>query len=72
MKKPCYVVTMHRWGEDESHNYVQGVFTKKAQATKCGEAESNYRGLKYTFKITEVVLDEHDKDSMTWFKDNNK
>ena len=63
-----YVVTMHRWGDDDSHNYVQGAFTRKAQATKAGEAEACYRGGKYAYKVVEVCLDAHDKDSMEYLK----
>jgi hypothetical protein len=68
MKTTVYVVTMHRWGDKESHNYVQGVFTKKAQAQKCCDAERSYRGCKYEPKITEVILDQHDEDSLNYHK----
>lgn len=68
MKTEVYVVTMRRWGDDDTHNYVQGVFTKKAQAEKAGEAEQQYRNSKYEPKITVHILDEHDKDSMDYFK----
>lgn len=68
MKTVVYVVTMHRWGDEESHNYVQGVFTEKAQAQKCGEAERAYRGCKYEPKITEMILDAHDQDSINYLK----
>lgn len=68
MKTTVYVVTMHRWGDSETHNYVQGVFTKKAQAEKCGEAERAYRGCKYEPKITEIALDQHDEDSVDYLK----
>lgn len=68
MKTKVYVVTMQRWGDPETHNYVQGVFTLKEEAEKCGEAEREYRGGKYEPKITEWVLDEHDSDSMDYFK----
>lgn len=68
MKTKVYVVTMHRWGDDETHNYVQGVFTDKDQADKCGEAEKAWRGGKYEPKITEMILDEHDQDSMNYLK----
>lgn len=63
-----YVVTMHRWGDSESHNYVQGVFTKKFQAEKAGKAENLYRGGKYEYKISECTLNEHDSDSISYFQ----
>lgn len=68
MKTTVYVVTMHRWGDEESHNYVQGVFTKKAQAQKCGDAERSYRGCKYEPKITEMILNQQDEDSLNYHK----
>ena len=68
MKKELYVVTMHRWGDDESHNYVQGVFSKKAQAQKAGKAEKDYRGGKYEPKISVIILDQHDEDALKYQK----
>ena len=67
-KQNVYVVTMQRWGDDESHNYVKGVFTKKAQAQKCGESERAYRGCKYEAKISELVLDEHDQETLDYMQ----
>ena len=48
-----YVVTMQRWGDTESHNYVQGVFNNKDDAEVCGKAEKEWRGGKYEAAITE-------------------
>lgn len=53
-----YVVTMHRWGDDESHNYVLGVYSTKELALRAGRAEMEHRGMKYEPKITETLLDE--------------
>lgn len=72
MKTKVYVVTMQRWGGSETHNYVQGVFTDKAQADKCGEAEKAWRGGKYEPRITEMILDEHDQDSLDWLEACNR
>jgi len=68
MKTTVYVVTMHRWGDEESHNYVEGVFTDVGEALKCGDAERSYRGCKYEPKITEVILNQQDEDSLNYHK----
>ena len=44
MKNKIYVVSMYRWGDRESHSYVQGVYTKKSLAIKLAEEERVYRG----------------------------
>ena len=67
--KTIYVVTMYRFGDMEKHSYVQGVFTKKAQAQKAGIAEEYYRGGKYIADIYEVVIDKHDEDSIKYWKE---
>lgn len=59
-----YVVTMQRWGDTESHNYVQGVFATKAEAELCGNAEKCWRGGKYEANITEHLIGEQDTDSL--------
>ena len=53
-----FVVTMHRWGDDESHSYVLGVFSTENKAIEEGKKEMDYRGMKYEPKITKVSLDE--------------
>lgn len=64
-----YVVTMHRWGDDETHNYVQGVFSSEDDATLCGEAEKAWRGNKYEPKITKVILNQHDHETLDWLEE---
>lgn len=63
-----FVVTMQRWGDKESHNYVQGVFTTLKDAELCGRAEEAWRGGKYEANITECILDQQDIDSLTWLE----
>ncbi len=64
-----YVVTMQRWGDSETHNYVQGVFTSVEEALSCGQAERSFRGGKYEPKITEHILDEHDIEALDYHKE---
>jgi hypothetical protein len=55
--EPVYVVTMYRWGDQESHSYVVGVFASKLQAEHVAYDEREYRGGKYEGHITEWTLD---------------
>ncbi|MNQ55258.1 hypothetical protein D3C85_693450 [compost metagenome] len=52
-----YVVTMQRWGDSESHNYVVGAYTDVLQAKEVGLAHRAWRGGKYEPSITEVEID---------------
>lgn len=61
-----YVVTMHRWGDDESHNYVLGAFTCKEAAAISGDIERTYRGCKYEPKVTECLLDSLEEDKIKY------
>lgn len=53
-----YVVTMKRWGDEESHNYVVGVFLTEDEAYSAGEVEKSYRGFKYEPFVTRHLLGE--------------
>ena len=64
-----YVVTMQRWGDSESHNYVQGVFSSSEAAELCGEAEKAWRGGKYEACVTIHEVDEQDSDSMGYWEE---
>ncbi len=58
MKKGIvYVVTAHRWGETAEHNYLLGVFTRKAQAIKAADEREDYQGYKYMCQVIEVPVD---------------
>lgn len=63
-----FVVTMQRWGDKESHNYVQGVFTTLEDAELCGRAEKAWRGGKYEANITECILNHQDIDTLAWLE----
>ena len=55
-----YTVLAQRWGDDESHHYIVGVFLNKEHAQNCGFAETQYRGNKYDCKIEEHDLEDSD------------
>lgn len=61
-----YVVTMQRWGDDESHNYVIGVFSSQEDAFEAGDVERSYRGCKYEPKVIECTLDDFDKKKIKY------
>lgn len=53
----CYVVTAHRWGDSETHNYIYGVFSTIAKAEKAAEECEEGRGVKYECRISYVEID---------------
>lgn len=57
LQTAVWVVTMRRWGDDESHNYLLGVFSDECKALKAGTKERDYRGCKYEPKLEQVVID---------------
>lgn len=61
--KTVWVVVAYRWGERENHSYTLGVFTKKAQAIKCAESHTEYRGGKYGCAVEQCVLDAYKEDA---------
>ena len=56
-----YAVIMYRWGEKDKHSYMLGVYSKKENAIKAADEEENYRGIKYTAEILEIIIDETKK-----------
>lgn len=61
----AYVVTMYRFGDRESHSYVEGVYSKKYAAMKAGEEEREYRGGKYEPAIKEFEVKDKFKTRKT-------
>lgn len=53
-----YVVTMRRWGDCETHNYVLGVYSNYADAVHYGDVEKIWRAGKYEPHIVYKTLDE--------------
>lgn len=56
MKKRVYTVRACRWGDQETHSYIVGVYDKKHAALKAAESEENYRGGKYECEVREFIL----------------
>lgn len=51
-----YVAHMFRWGDEEKHSYVVGVFTSRQDAIDACVAENIYRGGKYEGRVLETQL----------------
>lgn len=57
MKDKYYVVTMYKYGDNECHSYVYGIFDKKDKALKEAEAEQIARGgNKYYPEVLELTI----------------
>lgn len=52
-----YVLTMNRYGSDENHSYVSGVFTSLRQALESGVSHAEYRAYKYEPDIVMTNVD---------------
>ena len=63
MKTEIYVVIAYRWGDKEMHSYTLGAFNKKAQAIKCADSHTQYRGGKYSCVVETCVLNEFNNNS---------
>lgn len=50
----AYIATMYRYGDDENHSYVIGVFDDKQMAKTAGDKEELWRGGKYECKIIAI------------------
>ena len=55
-EKTVYVVTMHRWGDAEAHNYLIGVFGNEQRARSAADLEKDWRGGKYEPRIERIEL----------------
>lgn len=52
-----YITEMLRWGDDESHHYIVGVYTTQKYAILSGDSEKSWRGGKYEYRIVELTID---------------
>lgn len=57
MNNKVYVVHMLRWGSQENHSYILGVFKKQKDAQVAGYLEQQWRANKYEPSVVEVELD---------------
>lgn len=53
-----YVVQMYRWGDQDGHSYVEGVYDNREEADKHAKAEFDARGGKYEPRIWTHPLNE--------------
>mgnify|MGYP000960774940 CR=1 FL=1 len=59
-----YVVTMYRWGNQEEHSYVLGVWSNEELALLHGKNEESWRGGKYEPKVTSWEVDANEYDNI--------
>ena len=52
-----YITEMLRWGDNESHHYILGVYSTREGATFAGEVEKSWRGGKYEARVVVAALD---------------
>jgi hypothetical protein len=52
-----YITEMLRWGDDESHHYILGVYSTREGAQFAGEVEKSWRGGKYDYRVVPKQLD---------------
>lgn len=64
-----YVVIAYRWGQRENHSYTLGVFNKKAQAIKCADSHTEYRGGKYGCAVESCTLNSFTNDDDDYIKE---
>ena len=52
-----HVVEMLRWGSEDDHHYIVGIFSSLPDAVKAGAVEKAWRGGKYEPRITSLDVD---------------
>ena len=52
-----YVTEMLRWGDQETHHYIVGVYSSREGAAFAGEIEKTWRGGKYDYQVVPMELD---------------
>ena len=57
-KNKVFIVTIHRWGDEDSHSYIKYVGSLKRLAIKAGDEEKSWRGGKYEYEITEFIVND--------------
>ena len=53
-----YVVQMYRWGDKDSHSYIEGIYDNRRIACRHGKAEVRQRAGKYEYKIWKHSLNQ--------------
>jgi len=60
-KEKTFVVTAYKFADRSAHSYVVGVYNKKAMAIKMADAETEYRGGKYSCEVLECGMNANHK-----------
>lgn len=55
--KLVFITQMLKYGCTESHHYILGVYSTKAEAELAGEVEKTWRGYAYEPNVIEMELD---------------
>jgi len=56
MSQHVYTVRACRWGEQETHSYVVGVYENQESALEAAEEEEQFRGGKYECEVLKWML----------------
>lgn len=67
--KKIYVVTARKWGDNETHNYVVGVFLDMEVAKSVADSHCQYRGGKYSLVVEEGNEGEYNEDANHYVKE---
>lgn len=63
-----YITEMLRYGDEESHHYIVGVFSTKSAAEYAGHVEEVWRAGKYSFRVLEQDVDAVvDVEKLNWY-----
>lgn len=63
-----YVTEMLRWGDDETHHYIVGVFDTREAAEEYGDAHKSFRGGKYEYRVVEGEMNYQDQEIVNYHK----
>ena len=61
-KEINYVVTAYKWGFNDTHSYILGVFSKKDKAIEVADSHRDYRGGKYSCVVDECIVNEFENE----------
>lgn len=61
-KKNYYIVVTKKWGLEDTHSYIVGLFNNINKAIKCADSHKQYRGSKYKYQVEEVQMNIFDNN----------
>lgn len=62
MKEFAYVVTAYRWGNQNDHSYLVGVYSTPEKAIEVADSHTIYRGGKYACWVEKAIVDLYDEE----------